>query len=745
MPETKPDARRFTVRQRATKNKGKFHQLSNDAETTLPLARLPEQGLLEIVVPGKDNEGNSAPIAQASTASEAKSGENLDQSINYASEKPVAEATKTKVTSRELQYYIRDRLPLEESESRCFVCRDGTSEDRPLIRCSKRKSCMTHFHEDCLQNYNGGGFQPDYIFCMNKDKPCCPLHHCHACFAEGRKTSAITSDNDAYVQCTKCYIAFHDCCIPSGYELTPELARKYDVDIPPSKLDRYCICPRHASPEARKIIKMPALSSYYRECFECFGEKSDLEMDAKLYHCSRCLRRFHAECYRFRDTEPPTEQVVCEACVLGEFHRVGDYVMTYFGGEWFFAEVVHPSRFPARKAPFSTWNGHPGFVTVRWCGYGDLYSVTPAEYCLWLPDHIQFEPKIERKEKHEERKIPEFRKILNTAVHERLTYQPIETSVYFNSRSQSARTIEDWECGCEVGPGGFKCGPNDSCTNRATDQECTSACGDLCQNRQLAKRDYCGDVEVRLTEEKGKGLFATKDIPAGTFIGEYAGELISDPEEIQNRQEHLYRFHNAEDAHYMMQLEKGRIVDARFKANLSRFINHSCRPNCLVGLKLVELTAKNPKKEKKETKKEKSPLMDLRPYVYTKRLIKAGEELTFFYDMAVYKGAGSLPACYCRAEDCKGQMGRQKKEKGDGRAGSDDSASRSSSGKREAGEIGVKKESSAARRRPFKRAEASNENENPASSAPVKLSKAAPKKRKWSCTSNEALPLQNTV
>lgn len=31
---------------------------------------------------------------------------------------------------------------------------------------------------------------------------------------------------------------------------------------------------------------------------------------------------------------------------------------------------------------------------------------------------------------------------------------------------------------------------------------------------------------------------------------------------------------------YIMELEKGVYVDGKFKGNYSRFINHSCEPNC---------------------------------------------------------------------------------------------------------------------------------------------------------------------
>ena len=40
------------------------------------------------------------------------------------------------------------------------------------------------------------------------------------------------------------------------------------------------------------------------------------------------------------------------------------------------------------------------------------------------------------------------------------------------------------------------------------------------------------------------------------------------------------RLHPNDPNFYLMELEHGFYIDARVKGNLSRFINHSCDPNC---------------------------------------------------------------------------------------------------------------------------------------------------------------------
>ncbi|CAK5115157.1 unnamed protein product [Meloidogyne enterolobii] len=81
------------------------------------------------------------------------------------------------------------------------------------------------------------------------------------------------------------------------------------------------------------------------------------------------------------------------------------------------------------------------------------------------------------------------------------------------------------------------------------------------------------------SEQKGFGVFAQEKIPAGHFVVEYVGELVSKEEaegRLTSQQHHNYLFTIREfiggECRYTF-------IDGRYKGNISRFINHSCEPN----------------------------------------------------------------------------------------------------------------------------------------------------------------------
>ena len=83
-------------------------------------------------------------------------------------------------------------------------------------------------------------------------------------------------------------------------------------------------------------------------------------------------------------------------------------------------------------------------------------------------------------------------------------------------------------------------------------------------------------IQVRRSGVHGKGVFALQDIAEGETLIEYVGEIIS-WDEAQDRHphdpsdpNHTFYFHVNED----------RVIDALYGGNSSRWINHSCDPNC---------------------------------------------------------------------------------------------------------------------------------------------------------------------
>lgn len=121
-----------------------------------------------------------------------------------------------------------------------------------------------------------------------------------------------------------------------------------------------------------------------------------------------------------------------------------------------------------------------------------------------------------------------------------------------------------------------------------------------------------GDFKIRVGKSgTGKGLFALEDIPKGKCIIEYTGFLVpeKDVEKINSR--------------YLFEVAKNQTINGNVPGNLARYINHSCRPNC---------EAEGPKG---------------RVFIFSKKNIKAGEELFYHYGKEYFDEYLSKGRCLC--------------------------------------------------------------------------------------------------
>ncbi|NWV27864.1 SETMR methyltransferase, partial [Origma solitaria] len=113
--------------------------------------------------------------------------------------------------------------------------------------------------------------------------------------------------------------------------------------------------------------------------------------------------------------------------------------------------------------------------------------------------------------------------------------------------------------------------------------ECDSLCrcGEQCQNR-LVQRGLRLRLQVFRTPSKGWGVRTLEPIPEGSFVCEYAGEVLGFAE-AQRR----VRAQAPQDPNYIIavreHLHDGRVmetfVDPTHVGNVGRFLNHSCEPN----------------------------------------------------------------------------------------------------------------------------------------------------------------------
>ncbi|KAI4389679.1 hypothetical protein MLD38_001880 [Melastoma candidum] len=104
------------------------------------------------------------------------------------------------------------------------------------------------------------------------------------------------------------------------------------------------------------------------------------------------------------------------------------------------------------------------------------------------------------------------------------------------------------------------------------------------------------------------GLVALEPIEAEDFVIEYVGELIRS--KISDIREQRYEKMGIGSS-YLFRLDDGYVVDATKRGGIARFINHSCEPNCYTKV----ITVDGQKKI----------------FIYAKRHINVGEELTYNY------------------------------------------------------------------------------------------------------------------
>jgi hypothetical protein len=79
--------------------------------------------------------------------------------------------------------------------------------------------------------------------------------------------------------------------------------------------------------------------------------------------------------------------------------------------------------------------------------------------------------------------------------------------------------------------------------------------------------------QIKATKEKGLGVFAKKQIGAGTIIGDYLGKVIKTAEyDLDRDKEGLYLMYYSDEASIYPNLKKPGI----------HLINHSCSPNCWI-------------------------------------------------------------------------------------------------------------------------------------------------------------------
>ena len=129
-------------------------------------------------------------------------------------------------------------------------------------------------------------------------------------------------------------------------------------------------------------------------------------------------------------------------------------------------------------------------------------------------------------------------------------------------------------------------------------------------------------------DNKGRGLYATKDIKEGTKIINYTGKIIT------NKQVERSEKYGNDKPIYLFTLNKRYTLDGDFPWNIAGLINHSCDPNSQYdgkGLKIWITAIKD---------------------------IKKGEEFTCDYGFSFDEDYKQFP-CKCRSKNCCGYIVRE--------------------------------------------------------------------------------------
>uniref|UniRef100_A0A8C5EWU8 Euchromatic histone-lysine N-methyltransferase 1b n=1 Tax=Gouania willdenowi TaxID=441366 RepID=A0A8C5EWU8_GOUWI len=161
--------------------------------------------------------------------------------------------------------------------------------------------------------------------------------------------------------------------------------------------------------------------------------------------------------------------------------------------------------------------------------------------------------------------------------------------------------------------------------------ECNHACScwRTCKNR-VVQNGLRTRLQLFRTAKKGWGVRTLQDIPQGTFVCEYVGEIISEAEaEMRQNDAYLFSLDDKPQDLYC--------IDARFYGNVSRFLNHMCEPN-LFACRVF------------------TTHQDLRfPHIafFASESIKAGAELGFNYGDHFWEVKRKLFSCECGSSRCR--------------------------------------------------------------------------------------------
>ncbi|EHB06995.1 Putative histone-lysine N-methyltransferase NSD2 [Heterocephalus glaber] len=484
----------------------------------------------------------------------------------------------------------------------CFVCKERKAE---VKRCVVTQ-CGKFYHDACVRRY------PLTVFESRGFR--CPLHSCVSCHASN--PSNPRPSKGKMMRCVRCPVAYHggDACLAAGCSVIASHS---------------IVCTAHFTARKEKRHHSHVNVSW---CFVC-------SKGGSLLCCEACPAAFHPDCLNI---DMPDGSWFCNDCRAGKKLHFQDIIWVKLGNyRWWPAEVCHPKNVPPN---IQKMKHEIGEFPVFFFGSKDYYwthqaRVFPFLFAKICSSHFIDVLALQEAEARF-REVKLQREARETQESERRPppYKHIKVNKpYGKVQIYTADISEIPKCNCKPTDEN-PCGFDSECLNRMLMFEChpqVCPAGEYCQNQCFTKRQY-PETKIIKTDGKGWGLVAKRDIRKGEFVNEYVGELI-DEEECMARIK--YAHENDITHFYMLTIDKDRIIDAGPKGNYSRFMNHSCQPNC----ETLKWTVNG----------------DTRVGLFAVCDIPAGTELTFNYNLDCLGNEKTV--CRCGASNCSGFLGDRPK------------------------------------------------------------------------------------
>ncbi|XP_052117945.1 histone-lysine N-methyltransferase ASHH3 isoform X3 [Arachis duranensis] len=212
-------------------------------------------------------------------------------------------------------------------------------------------------------------------------------------------------------------------------------------------------------------------------------------------------------------------------------------------------------------------------------------------------------------------------------------YRSIKRNIY-TSKKFKRRFDDGIFCSCTPSPESPNvCGIDCHCGVLLSCCSSACKCGSSCLNKPFQHRRV-KKMKLVQTEKCGSGIVAAEDIKLGEFVIEYVGEVIDD----KTCEERLWNMkHRGDSNFYLCEINRDTVIDATYKGNKSRYINHSCCPNTEMQKWIAD--------------------GETRIAIFATRDIQKGEQLTYDYRRFVQFGADQ--ECHCGAVACRRKLGVQ--------------------------------------------------------------------------------------